>query len=310
MIVSGDISLAWILFLGLVSVLVYSLTSFFERLAPRLSLMDYPNHRSAHDHPVVRGGGAVFVLVFLGVELAYFLFAQSSFMNPILLSVLLAVAVVGLLDDRYTLPRLPRLIVQIAFALVVVLQIGMPESWLEVFPAFVGGAVAVVALVWWVNLFNFMDGSDGFAASEAVFLAASLSFFAWLNHDAELVWVSGLLCAVTLGFLIRNWPPARIFMGDVGSLFLGSALALLMWSALTRWESVNLPGLLVLTAPFWLDATVTLLKRLFRGERVWEAHRSHYYQSIMLQNGKRALLSYLWLLNTVLVFPVAFWLMV
>ncbi len=141
----------------------------------------------------------------------------------------------------------------------------------------------LVAGLWWINLFNFMDGIDGLAGSQAVFmLVASVGLAIWQRPDtiAEQTWLwTVCIAAATVGFLLLNWPPARIFMGDVGSTYLGFmifALALLS----VKTADLSYQMWLILSAVFVTDATVTLASRLLRGERLYQAHRSHAYQHL------------------------------
>lgn len=136
--------------------------------------------------------------------------------------------------------------------------------------------LAVIAIVWMINLYNFMDGIDGIAGTEAITISGAAAIFLWVQNSG-LVAVCLLILAAVLGFLIWNWPPAKIFMGDVGSGFLGFVIAVLaIWS-----ENSGAAPLLIwllLLGVFIVDATVTLVKRMTRGEKLYEAHRSHVYQ--------------------------------
>jgi Fuc2NAc and GlcNAc transferase len=143
---------------------------------------------------------------------------------------------------------------------------------------YLGSLLAMLGIVWALNLFNFMDGIDGIAASQAIFMAGAGAVLAILSGMSVSTSAAALVvAAASLGFLVWNWPPARIFMGDVGSGFLGFVLAVLALAAL-RERAVMLPVWLILSGVFVIDATVTLLRRVARRERVYEAHRSHAYQ--------------------------------
>jgi Fuc2NAc and GlcNAc transferase len=195
----------------------------------------------------------------------------------------LSVAAVGFWDDLRSAPIAVRMGVHFGAAVFAVLCLGAPETIrlggfvVHLGPA--GAMLSVLAIVWAINLFNFMDGIDGIAASEAAFIllaAAALGFFVRSESPALLapIVISG---AASLGFLVLNWAPARIFMGDVGSGYLGFVIAAL---ALASERSGGLDEWIwiILGAVFLIDATLTLLRRLLRGERVYEAHRTHAYQ--------------------------------
>lgn len=254
------------------------------RHAGKRGLLKDPNHRSSHVQPTPNGGGLGIVIAstVAGVWLAW---SQSqALVAPIALAVPLAL--VGLLDDIRHLSARVRLGVQVAVCTGLLIALGtVPE--ITVGNVVLGGLALSGRLllvgVWWINLFNFMDGIDGIAGVQAVFmLMAAAALTAWGNPDAVAspLWVL-MLCVVaaTVGFLLMNWPPAKIFMGDTGSTWLGFmifALALLTiqagWLSYAAW--------LVLGAVFVTDATVTLLTRMARGERWYEAHCHHAYQRL------------------------------
>jgi Fuc2NAc and GlcNAc transferase len=199
----------------------------------------------------------------------------------------LLIASTGLLDDIRHMPAGVRLAIQtIACSLLVA---GLSGVSLDVSPSDAGfgspgfWALAVVAGVWWINLFNFMDGIDGIAGAQGVFMLGVAACLGAVFHPpavqtAPWIWMIALSIA-TLGFLRYNWPPARVFMGDVGSTYLAfMILALSMISVRDGWLSY--PCWLILGALFVTDATATLLRRALAGERLTEAHRSHAYQKL------------------------------
>jgi Fuc2NAc and GlcNAc transferase len=194
----------------------------------------------------------------------------------------LVVAAVGLLDDRRPLPPALRLVAHLGAALWGLVWVGglptlrLGDHLISLGPA--GIVVGALVIMWVLNLFNFMDGIDGIAASEATFIAwagAALSGIAAAAGGASAAaWIFGGVC---LGFLPWNWPPARIFMGDVGSGYLGFVVSLLALLA-SRGRPAELWVWLILGGVFFVDATVTLVRRLLRGEPVQQAHRAHAYQ--------------------------------
>jgi Fuc2NAc and GlcNAc transferase len=250
-------------------------------LLVRHGLLDLPNARSSHVIPVPRGGGAGIVVAFLlavgWLLLQHLILAQLAWA---LLGGGFAVAVVGFLDDRFRLARWPRLFVHSLAAAWAVwcldathpAQLSNGNLW-----DWARRCTAFAALVWLTNLFNFMDGIDGLAGMEAVCvsgLGAVLLLRSGLPGDAQLLL---MLTAASLGFLVWNWPPAKIFMGDVGSGFLGFTLGTLALFSSKSNPSLIWPWLILLAA-FLVDATLTLLRRMSLRVRWYEAHCSHAYQ--------------------------------
>ncbi len=232
----------------------------------RLAL-DHPNERSLHERPVPRTGG---LAIAAGVGAGWLVGAPGF---AITLSLAAALAALSFLDDLFGLPTAVRLAGHLgAAAAVVLLELRFP-----------GWAVLVLfalAVAWYANLYNFMDGSDGLAGGMALFGFGAYAAAAWLADVHPLAELSVVLAAASAAFLVRNFPPARIFMGDVGSVplgFLAGALGLIGWNdgVWPLWFP------LLVFAPFVCDATLTLLRRLLRGERVWQAHREHYYQRLV-----------------------------
>jgi Fuc2NAc and GlcNAc transferase len=260
-------------------------TGIMRRFALRRNLIDVPNERSSHSLPTPRGGGVAIVVAFF---VAAFLLAGLGLMNGKILGALLigggAMAFVGFLDDRWHLRASVRFSVHLVAALCVVILLGgIPEATLMAWGLhgiWIGGLVAVLVLVWTTNLFNFMDGIDGIAGSEAVFVSCAGALLNWSQGGAPGLTAAMLsLAAASLGFLRWNWPPARIFMGDVGSGFLGFSLAVLGLAA-SQSGTFPIEVLAILGGVFVVDATVTLIRRVIRGDTWFEAHRSHAYQHL------------------------------
>ena len=233
----------------------------------RRLMLDRPNERSLHARPVPRSGGlAIAAGVAAGAALALPGFA-------VLLAAAGALAAVSLADDLLGLPTVPRLAAHVgAAAAVLALEARIDDPLLLV--------VLVLALAWSANLYNFMDGSDGLAGGMALFGFGAYAIAAAQAGSAALAALSAAIAAASTGFLLLNFAPARLFMGDAGSVplgFLAGALGILGWRA-GAWP-LWFPMLVF--APFACDATLTLIKRLLRRERVWEAHREHYYQRLV-----------------------------
>lgn len=228
--------------------------------------LDRPNERSLHTRPVPRIGGIGIVLGAL-VPLAW---SGVPGAVPALAG---GLALVSFVDDRRGLPISVRFGAHwvAAGAVMLVVAPALPVwSWLLLAPA----------IVWMTNLYNFMDGSDGLAGGMAIFGFGAYAVAAAAAGDAALATAGAGVAAASAGFLVFNLHPARVFMGDVGSIplgFLAAALGLLGW-ARDLWPAW-FPAMVF--APFVADATVTLLRRMARGERFWQAHRSHYYQRLV-----------------------------
>lgn len=259
------------------------LTGWMRRVALSRGLLDVPNARSSHEIPTPRGGG---VAIVVAASAGFCLLGAAHRLDFNLLSALLggglAVAVVGFIDDHRPLPASVRLLMHAAAAIWALFWLGgLPPLRIGghvVQLGFGGYVLGCLGIVWTLNLFNFMDGIDGIAASEALFigiggaLLASLSGVSGVSLGVDLIFAAA--CG---GFLFHNWPPARIFMGDVGSGFVGYVIAVLALAS-ARQDSSAAWEWLLLGAVFFVDATVTLVRRVARGERAQDAHRSHAYQ--------------------------------
>lgn len=230
--------------------------------------LDKPNARSLHASPVPRTGG-IAVLAGAAISLA---FAAAQLWLPAFLG--LGLAIVSFADDLWSLPTTARLAAHLIAAGLLVWHVLSPMHPVEM-------AVLVVAVAWLTNLYNFMDGSDGLAGGMATIGFGAYSLAAYMGGHAALASLSVALSAAAAAFLLHNHHPARIFLGDVGSIplgFLAGALGVVGWRD-DVWP-LWFPALVF--APFIGDATVTLIKRSLRGERVWQAHRQHYYQRMVL----------------------------
>jgi Fuc2NAc and GlcNAc transferase len=246
------------------------------------SVLDVPNERSSHSTPTPRGGGLAFVAVILagiliGVAAGWVRGAVAIALVPSAG----AIGLVGWIDDRRGLPAQFRLLVHLVAAVWVVYCFG-PAASLELGPLSLSlgpaaGIVSVLGLVWLSNLFNFMDGIDGIAGGEAASVAVVAALLCLRAGDAEPAWLFLLVAAAVAGFLPWNWAPARVFMGDTGSVVLGFLLGALALLANQR-DDIPALGSALLLGVFLLDATLTLVRRIVRRERWTAAHRSHAYQ--------------------------------
>lgn len=264
------------------------LTGWLRRYALAASLIDIPNARSSHKLPTPRGGGLSIVIVFLLGLLA--LFGLDLLAGSVLWALLGAgaiVAITGFLDDHGHIAARWRLLVHFCAAAWGLYCLGglptiiLPVPGLSILTldlGWIGQLLAALYLVWLLNLYNFMDGIDGIASIEAITVSVGAALLYAMQTEANTLWgVPVLLTMTVVGFLVWNFPPAKIFMGDAGSGFLGIVLGLLSIQA--AWVNpLFLWSWLILLAVFITDATWTLFRRLLRGEKVYQAHCSHAYQ--------------------------------
>jgi Fuc2NAc and GlcNAc transferase len=287
------------------------ITGMVRRLALSRGVLDVPNERSSHSTATPRGGGIAIVLVCVASWVI--LSVAGSVHQDLLIALLgggMAVALIGLVDDIFGVPAPVRLAVHLGAAVWAVAWLGgLPPLRIgahSVYLGWIGHVLAVMAIVWALNLFNFMDGIDGIAAAEAVFVACAAAVLTLIEgHAADMLAVESVFAAACAGFLAWNWPPAKIFMGDVGSGFLGYVIAVLALAA-TRNDPAAILKWLLLGGVFFVDATVTLVRRVNRGERLHEAHRSHAYQWLARRwrSHRRVTLAVI-IINLLWVFPCA-----
>ena len=246
---------------------------------------DVPNERSLHKAPTPRTGGLAILLglvTALGATLgrpegpALWICAATG-----------VLALVSFVDDRKGLPVGVRLLAQVLAAAAAVWGAGLaaPRVWLPFLGDVALGALAAplsfLGILWLTNLYNFMDGMDGLAGAMTAIGSAFLGLASWRGGDAAGAAVWFLMSAAADGFLLQNRPPARIFLGDVGSIPIGFLVSVLALRASTR-GTLDIGASCLAFAPFILDATITLARRALAGERVWSAHRSHHYQRLVL----------------------------
>lgn len=270
--------------------LTWLMTAGLRKYALARSIIDIPNARSSHSVPTPRGGGIAIVFGFL---LSIPFFAYYGLLDWNLTYALLGsgagIAILGFMDDHGHIAARWRLLGHFGGALWVIFWVGQLPS-LEFFNyrvdfQWAGYLFALFYLVWLLNLYNFMDGIDGLASVEAVFVCCGGALLYLLAGQPEYIWGPIILACATLGFLFWNFPPAKIFMGDAGSGFLGITLGGLSLQAAGVAGELFF-GWLILLGVFIVDATVTLMRRLLRGDKVYEAHRSHGYQFASRLYGK------------------------
>ncbi|NOT22177.1 MAG: glycosyltransferase family 4 protein [Nitrospiraceae bacterium] len=260
--------------------------------------VDHPNERSLHEAPVPRTGGiAVLMSVLIGLIIVSAMGTSMvmgdatiswwSETTGLIVGLTVFLGFISFLDDRRKVPIVVRLGCQLAAASILVVVGGLQ------FPSFTvpfigridfwfgGGLITILFLVWMTNLYNFMDGMDGFASGITVIGCGLLGYLGWQAQHPVITVIATLQSAAASGFLVRNFPPAKIFMGDVGSVPIGFLVAALIVLG-CRDGVFDLWVPVIIFSPFILDATVTLVQRAYRHEKVWEAHRNHFYQRLVL----------------------------
>ena len=243
------------------------------RARGRWRVLDIPNERSLHTQPTPRTGGlAILAGMAAGMVTAWQ--AGYTIADTALVIAILALALVSLVDDRHNLGAGLRLFVQVAVVTVVFYFYRQPDMPFILLP------VVLLFLVWMINLYNFMDGMDGFAAGMAGIGFGTYALLAWQAGHMELALGCAVIAAAAAGFLLLNFPPARLFMGDSGSTVLGLLAGLVILQAHVEGVLPVWLGLLVFS-PFIVDASITLVTRVLRGDRFWMPHKTHYYQKVV-----------------------------
>src|SRR5579862_417503 len=296
------------LFVFILSTFITYLVRF---LAIHKNILDIPNERSSHEIPTPRGGGIAIVICF-NLSLIWFAIMGMISLNFVcaLVGGGILIALIGYYDDIYSVKARTRIIVHLLAALWAVYWIGGFSTldlgtWKFVLHG-KGLFLAVIGIVWCINLYNFMDGIDGLAGSEGLFVASASAVAFWFLHDFNLLLTTCLLAAAIAGFTIWNWPPAKIFLGDVGSGFLGYVFSVLaIYSANQHLLPINF--WLILLSVFLCDATFTVIVRALQGKSWYLAHREHAYQNLILRgiSHKQTTLGIL-ALNACILLPLAF----
>lgn len=309
-------------------VLTFAGVEVFRRWSLRREILDVPNERSSHRAPTPRGGGLVIAavcLLFYSVE-AIFLsekFAPGYFIGAII------IAGISWLDDLKSISPLPRLLVHAAAAGLIVFS--PAGSWQEIYLPFFGAVklgvfgqfLTFLWVVWLTNAYNFMDGIDGLAAAQSVIAGFGWLLLGQINGADGAGFFGAILAASSFGFLLHNWQPARIFMGDVGSAFLGYTFAAMPLLFLNETSSsafgeagLNAPkteaivnsAAILFVWLFVFDTVYTFFRRLRRGEKVWLAHRSHLYQKMNANGYSHRFVSTVYsVLSAIIVIAVLSW---
>ena len=290
--------------------LAFAMTYFMRAYALKKNIIDNPNERSSHSVPTPRGGGVAVVCTYL-LGLAVSIYSQQLTLQIglTLMAAGFVIALLGFLDDHGHINSMLRLVVHFLVAIGVVMSLG-GFSEVTAFNGlqlgFIANIIAVLFLVWLLNLYNFMDGINGIASVEAITTVVSMAILYYVLNttlNSDILW---LLAACVFGFLLWNFPKAKIFMGDACSGFLGLTLGILALIALKENLALFCAWIICLGV-FVVDATYTLIKRVLSGYKMYDAHRSHSYQILSRKWGSHtpvtlavAAINLLWL------FPIAY----
>jgi UDP-N-acetylmuramyl pentapeptide phosphotransferase/UDP-N-acetylglucosamine-1-phosphate transferase len=287
----------------LLTLLSYITVAYIRRLALRYNILDNPNERSSHTIPMPRGGGLAIVFLVL---IASIVFADQTQANRSLIYIVLGavLALVGWRDDLFSLSATYRFLVQGLVAVISMLAMGyFRVVRVPLIGEFDLGAVGIIITFFWIigmiNAYNFMDGIDGMAGGVAVIAGLGWMILSMNVHNSFVFWVALAIAATNVGFLGHNWPPAKIFMGDVASTFLGYSFAVLpLLSASQTGDALTVGTLLM-----WIvimDTFMTFLRRLVKGENVFSGHRSHLFQQLVMGGYKHGMISALYIFLTAL----------
>lgn len=291
-------------------ILTLLFTGYMRHYALKKNIIDNPNERSSHSIPTPRGGGVAVVCSYL-LALAVLIYSQQLVLHTgfTLIAAGFVIALLGFLDDHGHINSMLRLAIHFLVAIGVVLSLGgfaEVTAFNGVQLGFIANIIAVLFLVWLLNLYNFMDGINGIASVEAITTTVSMAILYLLLNtslNSEILW---LLAACVFGFLLWNFPKAKIFMGDACSGFLGLILGILALIALKENLALFCAWIICLGV-FVVDATCTLIKRVLNGHKMYDAHRSHSYQILSRKWGSHtpvtlavAAINLLWL------FPIAY----
>lgn len=287
----------------LLTTLSYLCVHLIRRYAEHRHILDYPNERSSHTEPTPRGGGLAIVLLVLGTGL-WLVFAAGFYKELIFLTGSAIIALLGWRDDLHSLSPRFRFLVQGIVAAISILGLGyFKVVTIPMLGELQLGVVGILITFFWIigltNAYNFMDGIDGMAGGVALSAGIGWVWLASNMQNAFAFWIALAITASSLGFLGHNWSPAKIFMGDVGSTFLGYSFAVLPLLSSDQGGDALLLGTLLMWTVI-MDAGVTFIGRLIRGENIFAPHRSHLYQRLVLAGYKHETVSSLYILLTLL----------
>jgi Fuc2NAc and GlcNAc transferase len=271
------------------------------------NIIDTPNQRSLHTTPKIRGGGIAILICYELFILLFFLFdyiAKELFISQIAGGVIIGTA--GWLDDRNHVPVIVRFLCHFLSAIILsylfnrLLSVNILGTDYNL--SILGAVIFVLYVVWMINLYNFMDGIDGIAISQLIVPSIFIAVVSGLNHYNEAYLISIIIIASSIFFYKYNWPPSKMFMGDVLSGFIGYYFAALT-IYLNNILKISIFIIPVLLSVFIYDATVTLIKRIVKKEKIWEAHNDHYYQKFAKVYGHKKVTVAVIIFNFILFLP-------
>lgn len=290
-------NILYLLIIGLLFLLSYFLTR--SLLSAKLPIMDYPNKRSLHIRSVPRSGGIAIILSLLAGVALLFILSLVNDTPPNMENILfktsglkiiacsLIIGFVSFLDDWIGVPIVIRFSTHGVVVAALVWGTGLSMKIIKI-PAMgalestaIISVISFIFLIWMINTYNFMDGMDGLAGGMAVIGCSFLSYIGWSTGHYHFALLCSFIVATAGGFLVLNKPPAKIFMGDVGSTTLGYLIGILSIIGV-RYNMFDIWVPLIIFSPFIVDSTITLFVRLLQGEKIWKAHRTHYYQRLFL----------------------------
>lgn len=288
----------------------------FRRWILRRGITDVPNERSLHVEPTARGGGLIIVVVCLTIYAIYTNTAADNFQWTYFTGAAL-IALVSWLDDLYTIPAIWRLLVHTFSAALIIFGIGyFQEIYIPFFQKInvptLGAVLSLLWIVWLTNAYNFMDGIDGIAGAQAVIAGAGWLIIGNYLGLTTVGFYGGVVACASLGFLIENWQPAKIFMGDVGSAFLGYTFAVFpLLEGRNRLENLEsrqyLPSIAVLLVwLFFFDSMYTFVRRILNTEKIWQPHRRHIYQRLVIKGHSHQTVTFLYGLLSILTVATVF----
>ena len=291
----------------IISIFFFSLilTRYLIHFTIKKNILDIPNDRSSHDTPTPRGGGLSISLSII-VCVIYIIIREGTTVPyiPLLGLGVLIISIIGILDDVKNLSAATRAFLYLTTSSIVILSV--TKFTFISLQEIVFISVAILGVTWLTNLYNFMDGADAIAGIQAIAAAFPAGIFLYLLNEQEIALLCFTLVASTIGFLVLNWPPAKIFMGDVGSCALGFVFGGLIFINYLQ-NSLSIYIWLVLLSFFIVDATLTLFKRIFNREKWYQAHRSHAYQRyLQMGHSHKQLAIFVSLFSVVILWPATF----
>lgn len=301
---------------GLAFFLSYTGVELLRRWFLNKEILDIPNERSSHSTPTPRGGGLIIVIISLGFYALSTLFLPINFYWSYFVGALL-ISIISWLDDLFSISSIWRFIIHSISAMLVIWSLGF---WNEFyFPyygivnfSFWGMLITFCWIVWLTNAFNFMDGIDGIAALQAVTAGIGWLIVGKILGIQDVAIYGGIIAFSSLGFLFHNWQPAKIFMGDVGSAFLGYSFAVIPLLSKDENNSHFLAFIgVILVFCFVVDSILTFIKRLFKKEKVWEPHRDHIYQKMVIKGFSHQLVALIYgSISIIIVTLLVYWLII